>query len=171
MICVVCITYNKIMILLILMFYHNIANILEITYQSGGSDRCWSGSHCFIWIRSRIGTQILLVSLISFGLLKNKNNFFLKFFSFYITYGTGTWLMLLTYCLRITTGGRTNFNFNIKLLDKFLLRIREKKGSDQSQCFGSASVFMRIRIQDPKNVHMAPDPDPSFFIRIRIQGG
>ena len=104
-----------------------IANILEITYQSGGSDRCWSGSHCFIWIRSRIGTQILLVSLISFGLLKNKNNFFLKFSSFYITYGTGTWLMLLTYCLRITTGGRTNLNFNIKLLDKFLLRIREKK--------------------------------------------
>ena len=26
------------------------------------------------------------------------------------------------------------------------------------QCFGSAQVFMRIRIQDPKNVHMDPDP-------------
>ena len=30
---------------------------------------------------------------------------------------------------------------------------------------------MQIRIQDPKNVHMVPDPDPSFFIRIRIQRG
>ena len=28
------------------------------------------------------------------------------------------------------------------------------------QCCGSASIFMRIRIQDPKNVHMDPDPDP-----------
>ena len=26
---------------------------------------------------------------------------------------------------------------------------------------------MRIRIQDPKNVLLDPDPDPSFFIRIR----
>ena len=26
------------------------------------------------------------------------------------------------------------------------------------QCCGSASVIMRIRIQDPKNVHMDPDP-------------
>ena len=30
----------------------------------------------------------------------------------------------------------------------------------ENQCCGSASVFMRIRIQDPKNVHMDPDPDP-----------
>ena len=28
------------------------------------------------------------------------------------------------------------------------------------QCFGSAQVFMPIRIQDPKNVLMDPDPDP-----------
>ena len=26
------------------------------------------------------------------------------------------------------------------------------------QCCGSASIIMRIRIQDPKNVHMDPDP-------------
>ena len=30
----------------------------------------------------------------------------------------------------------------------------------QYQCFGSAYVFMRIRIQDPKNIHMDPDADP-----------
>ena len=29
-----------------------------------------------------------------------------------------------------------------------------------SQCCGSASIIMRIRIQDPKNVHMDPDADP-----------
>ena len=28
------------------------------------------------------------------------------------------------------------------------------------QCCGSASIIIRIRIQDPKNVHMDPDPDP-----------
>ena len=28
------------------------------------------------------------------------------------------------------------------------------------QCCGSASIIMRIRIRDPKNVHMDPDPDP-----------
>ena len=27
-----------------------------------------------------------------------------------------------------------------------------------NQCFGSAKVFMRIRIQDPKHVHMDTDP-------------
>ena len=27
------------------------------------------------------------------------------------------------------------------------------------QCCGSASIIMRIRIRDPKNVHMDPDPD------------
>ena len=27
---------------------------------------------------------------------------------------------------------------------------------------------MRIRIQDPYNVHMDPDPDPLFFILIRL---
>ena len=37
------------------------------------------------------------------------------------------------------------------------------------QCFGSAQVFMRNRIEDPKNAHMDPDLDPWFFIRIRIQ--
>ena len=26
------------------------------------------------------------------------------------------------------------------------------------QCCGSASIIIRIRIQDPKNVHMDPDP-------------
>ena len=31
--------------------------------------------------------------------------------------------------------------------------------------------FMRIRIQDPLNVQMDPDPDPLFFIPIRIQRG
>ena len=33
------------------------------------------------------------------------------------------------------------------------------------QRFGSAKVFMRIRIQDPKKVHVDPDPDPdpNFF--------
>ena len=28
------------------------------------------------------------------------------------------------------------------------------------QCCGSASIIMRIRIRDLKNVHMDPDPDP-----------
>ena len=31
---------------------------------------------------------------------------------------------------------------------------------DPDQCCGSASIIMQIRIQDPKNVHMDPDPDP-----------
>ena len=29
-----------------------------------------------------------------------------------------------------------------------------------TQCCGSASIIMRIRIQDPKNVHIDPDADP-----------
>ena len=29
----------------------------------------------------------------------------------------------------------------------------------KKQCFGSAKVFMRIRIQDPKNLLLDPDPD------------
>ena len=31
-------------------------------------------------------------------------------------------------------------------------------GRGGAQCCGSASIIMRIRIQDPKNVHMDPDP-------------
>ena len=39
------------------------------------------------------------------------------------------------------------------------------------QCFGSAKVFMRIRIQDPKKVHVDPDPDPDPNYFILIQKG
>ena len=28
----------------------------------------------------------------------------------------------------------------------------------ENQCYGSASIIMRILIQDPKNVYMDPDP-------------
>ena len=39
------------------------------------------------------------------------------------------------------------FVFNLALLVPFY------------QCCGSESLIMRIRIQDPKNVHMDPHPD------------
>ena len=52
------------------------------------------------------------------------------------------------------------YQFYIIFLQIYSIGSGEKE--DMKQCFGSAYVFrqIRIRIQDPKNVHMDLDPDP-----------
>ena len=48
--------------------------------------------------------------------------------------------------------GRNNF--------EIILHLDHKKAFFRIQCCGSASIIMRIRIRDSKNVHMDPNPDP-----------
>ena len=52
------------------------------------------------------------------------------------------------------TGGCYVYFTVLKLPTVFYLIWKKKK----FQCCGSASIIMRVRIQDPKNVHMDPDP-------------
>ena len=47
---------------------------------------------------------------------------------------------------------------NLCTVDRKLILLHLCLGTSTRQCCGSASVIMRIRIQDPKNVHMDPDP-------------
>ena len=48
------------------------------------------------------------------------------------------------------------------LLETYLVDKEIEESSDEYllQCCGSASNIMRIRIRDPKNFHMDPDPNP-----------
>ena len=46
-----------------------------------------------------------------------------------------------------------------KILDKKQKIVNKINNLNFNECCGSASNIMRIRIRDPKNVHMYPDAD------------